>query len=115
MFFVLFCFFFFFIIVFVVVNFVFVYQVKIDPLINAAKTIAYGPGLEDGKNKDGEPTSFIIETRDKDGKPVGALGKGLPFVVDVQGPKGKVPHKIKDLGDGRYEVKEKKRRKLPCF
>lgn len=77
---------------------------KVDPLINAAKTLVYGDGVEDGKNKDGEPTSFIIETRDKDGKPVGAQGSGLPFEVDVRGPKGKVPHKIKDLGDGKYEV-----------
>ncbi len=80
------------------------YTVVVDPLVNAAKTLAYGPGLENNKNRDGEPTSFTIETRDKDGKPVKEKGAGLPFKVDVQGPKGPVPHKIRDNKDGTYTV-----------
>jgi hypothetical protein len=72
--------------------------VTVDPLINAEKSLAHGPGLETNTNRDGEQTHFTIETRlkqmlffktslillfcrDKDGKPVGALGKGLPFKV----------------------------------
>ncbi len=67
---------------------------------------------------------ILLFCRDKDGKPVGALGKGLPFKVtqllykvffafvegfkiyllfsqvDVKGPKGAVPARVKDNNDG---------------
>jgi len=68
---------------------------------DASKSKAYGPGLEDGV-QDNLPTHFTVEARGTDGNrmPKG----GDPFEVKVTGPKGNVPAKITDNGDGTYNV-----------
>jgi hypothetical protein len=72
----------------------------VTPNVSAEQTKCAGPGLENGKNKDTVPTYFTIETRDKDGKPIGPAGAGKDFKVDIQGPKGKVKSAVKDNNDG---------------
>jgi hypothetical protein len=42
---------------------------------------------------DSQPQEFYIEPLDQDGKPLGPAGKGKPFKVTVDGPKGPVPVK----------------------
>lgn len=76
------------------------YKVVVDPTLDASRSLAHGPGIEDGANRDGEKTHFIVELRDKDGKPVGAKGAGAPLVATVQGPTGPVPVKMTDRRDG---------------
>jgi len=76
-------------------------DVKIDAGVDAANTIAYGPGLEPG-NVDTEPAEFTIESRDINGLPIKEGGED--FVVDIDGPNGKVPAKVTDNGDGTYKV-----------
>uniref|UniRef100_A0A6B2L541 Calponin-homology (CH) domain-containing protein n=1 Tax=Arcella intermedia TaxID=1963864 RepID=A0A6B2L541_9EUKA len=66
-----------------------------------AKCLAYGPGLEPN-NLDTGDTSFTIEARDKNGKPMGQGGDN--FVVDIQGPTGPVEAAVVDNGDGTYTV-----------
>jgi filamin len=67
----------------------------------AAKTIAYGPGLEPG-NEAGNETSFTIEARNVHGRKVPIGGHSFP--VKIQGPHGEVPSKTVDNGDGTYTV-----------
>jgi len=66
------------------------------------KSVAYGPGLENGKVQDNLPTDFTIESRDRDGNKVPRGGD--KYEVKVQGPSGPVPAQIKDNGDGTYKV-----------
>merc|ERR1711991_1180342 len=75
------------------------YNIDVQPKVDVAKTLCHGPGLEDGI-LDTQPTHFMIETRDQDGNPLNEKGANQPFVVDIQGPDGKVPAKIKDNKDG---------------
>merc|ERR1711991_197014 len=79
------------------------YNIDVQPKVDVAKTLCHGPGLEDGI-LDTQPTHFMIETRDQDGNPLNEKGANQPFVVDIQGPDGKVPAKIKDNKDGTYRV-----------
>jgi len=79
------------------------YKLSVEQKVDASKTLCHGPGLEDGI-LDTQPTYFDIETRDQDGKPIGEKAKGMPFVVDIQGPDGPVPAKVTDNGDGTYRV-----------
>ncbi len=48
------------------------YSVFVKPAVSAARTTCAGPALLPG-NKDGVPTYFVIETKDKDGKPCGKV------------------------------------------
>jgi len=75
--------------------------VDIEPGTDAANSIAYGPGLEPGVTNT-EPAIFTIESKDNLGNPI--TEGGDPYVVNIDGPKGKVPAKIKDNGDGTYQV-----------
>eukprot|EP01114_Cavostelium_apophysatum_P014354 TRINITY_DN369_c0_g1_i1.p1 TRINITY_DN369_c0_g1~~TRINITY_DN369_c0_g1_i1.p1 ORF type:complete len:755 (+),score=260.59 TRINITY_DN369_c0_g1_i1:68-2332(+) len=77
------------------------FHVNVEAGTDANKSLAYGPGLEDGVT-DQLPTHFTVESRDKHGNrmPTG----GDPFEVKVQGPNGPVPATIKDNGDGTYKV-----------
>jgi len=79
------------------------YHIEVQPKVDVTKTLCHGPGLEDGI-LDTQPTYFMIETRDQDGKPLNKKGANQPFVVTVDGPKGKVPVKITDNKDGTYRV-----------
>jgi len=76
-------------------------DVVIDPATDAAHSIAYGPGLEPG-NFDTAETTFTIEARDRNDKPIKQGGDN--FKVDIQGPTGSVPAKLVDNGDGTYSV-----------
>uniref|UniRef100_A0A6B2L2H7 Uncharacterized protein n=1 Tax=Arcella intermedia TaxID=1963864 RepID=A0A6B2L2H7_9EUKA len=76
-------------------------DVVIDAGTDASQCIAYGPGLEPN-NLDTGDTSFTIEARDKNGKPMGQGGDN--FVVDIQGPTGPVEAAVVDNGDGTYTV-----------
>eukprot|EP01125_Pyxidicula_operculata_P021818 TRINITY_DN8667_c0_g1_i1.p1 TRINITY_DN8667_c0_g1~~TRINITY_DN8667_c0_g1_i1.p1 ORF type:complete len:745 (-),score=216.17 TRINITY_DN8667_c0_g1_i1:63-2297(-) len=76
-------------------------QVAIKPGTDAGQSIAYGPGLEPGVTNT-EPAVFTIESRDCLGNPIKEGGE--PFNVDIDGPKGKVPAKVTDNGDGTYNV-----------
>jgi len=76
-------------------------DVNIDPSTDAAQTIAFGPGLEPN-NYDNAETHFTIEARDKNAKPTHKPGD--KFDVDIQGPTGPIPAKVKDNGDGTYHV-----------
>jgi len=76
-------------------------DVIIDPATDAAHSIAYGPGLEPG-NFDTAETTFTIEARDRNDKPIKQGGDN--FAVDIQGPTGPVPAKLVDNGDGTYSV-----------
>ncbi len=78
------------------------YKVLVDASIDASRSAAWGPGIEDNKNRDGEPTTFTVELRDKDGKPIGGKAAGVPLVATVQGPSGPVPVKQRDNRDGTY-------------
>lgn len=78
------------------------YKIVVDPTIDASRSAAYGPGIENNKNRDGEPTNFTVELRDKDGKPIGSKAAGVPLVATVNGPTGPVPVKQKDNRDGTY-------------
>ncbi len=78
--------------------------INVEPGVSASQTICHGPGLEDGI-LDTQPTYFTIETRDAHGRPIpGTKGAGQPFLVDIQGPNGKVPAKVTDNNDGTYRV-----------
>jgi len=74
---------------------------EVEPGTDASKTIAFGPGLED-KVYDTLPTHFTIQAKDRYGNNIPKGGD--PFTVDIQGPKGDVPAKIHDNGDGTYRV-----------
>ena len=52
-------------------------------------------------------TSSVLDTptRDAHGRPIpGTKGAGQPFLVDIQGPNGKVVAKVTDNNDGSYLV-----------
>jgi len=76
-------------------------DVIIDPATDPSQCIAYGPGLQPGL-KDGEDTSFTIEARDKFGKPTKTVDDN--FKVEINGPAGPIPCKVKPNGDGTYNV-----------
>jgi len=71
------------------------------PGTDAEKSIAFGPGLEDGVT-DTLPTYFTIQAKDRLGRPTKKGGD--PFQVKIKGPKGEVPCKVTDNGDGTYRV-----------
>jgi len=75
--------------------------VDVVPGAEPGTSIAYGPGLEKGV-KDNEPTHFTIESRDKNNNKI--THGNDKFNVKIDGPKGNVPAKIKDNGDGTYKV-----------
>jgi filamin len=77
------------------------FSVNVVPGTDADKTRVYGPGIEDGV-QDNLPTHFNIEARDRLGNPIREGGD--PFDVKIHGPKGEVPAKITDNGDGTYRV-----------
>lgn len=68
---------------------------------DANKSIAYGPGLEDGVT-DTLPTHFTIEARDRNGNRIKKGGD--PFEVKIDGPTGPIEPKVTDNGDGTYLV-----------
>jgi len=74
---------------------------QVEPGTDASKTIAFGPGLED-KVYDTLPTYFTIQSKDRYGNNITTGGD--PFTVQIEGPKGDVPAKLKDNGDGTYRV-----------
>jgi len=74
-------------------------KVKIDAGPDAGHTIAYGPGLGPDVNT-AEPAVFTVETRDCNDKPI--KEGGAPVALEVIGPNGKIPSKLKDNGDGTY-------------
>ncbi len=78
------------------------YKIVVDPTIDASRSKAYGPGIEDNKNRDGEKTNFTVELCDKDGKPIGAKASGAPIKAVVHGPNGPVPVQQRDTRDGKY-------------
>jgi len=80
------------------------FQINIGAGTDADRSIAYGPGLEDGVT-DQLPTQFTIQA--KDGKGNNMKSGGDPFDVKIHGPKGDVPANIKDNGDGTYTVQYK--------
>lgn len=85
------------------------YRIVVDGRTNTKQTKCYGPGLEKDTVMELVETYFTIETRDKNGKLLGKAGAGKPFAVKVEGPKGAVPAKIEDHGDGeRKNVPKKK-------
>jgi filamin len=77
------------------------FKVNVEPGTDANKTIAYGPGLEDGI-PDTLPTHFTIEAKDKYGNRMEKGGD--PFEVKITGPNGEVPAQVTDNGDGTYTV-----------
>lgn len=77
------------------------FHVNIAAGTDANKSMAYGPGLEDGVT-DQLPTTFTIQA--KDGKGNNMKNGGDPFEVKIKGPKGDVPANMKDNGDGTYTV-----------
>ena len=81
------------------------YQVEIDQRLDTQNTKCFGPGLEKESVKELLPTEFTIETRDKNGKPLGKVGAGRPFVVEIEGPTGPVSATLDDHGDGTYTAK----------
>jgi len=78
------------------------FNVNISQGTSPDKSLVYGPGVEDNAPQDNLPTNFTIESRDRDGNKVPRGGDN--YVVDIQGPNGPVPAKIKDNGDGSYNV-----------
>jgi filamin len=77
------------------------FKVPVVPGTDASQSRVWGPGVEDGV-QDNLPTHFNIEARDKKGNPIREGGD--PFEVKITGPKGEVPHKLTDNGDGTYRV-----------
>jgi len=77
------------------------FHVNIEAGSDAIKSIAFGPGLEDGVT-DQLPTTFTIQARDKNGNDMKKGGD--PFDVKINGPNGPVPAKVKDNDDGTYTV-----------
>ena len=70
---------------------------------SAENTIAYGPGLENGKCNTAEPAEFTIETKNHLGDRVPTAGDCLKaFVEDPTG--AELPVDIKDNGDGTYKA-----------
>jgi filamin len=69
---------------------------------DASKTKVHGPGIQPEGVQDNLPTHFFIESVGTDGQPVRKGGD--PFEVKITGPKGDVPAKITDNGDGTYRV-----------
>jgi len=66
---------------------------------DASKSLVYGPALEE-RVQDNLPTQLHIKAIGTDGTPVGHGGD--PFDVKVTGPRGPVPVKLTDNGDGTY-------------
>jgi len=77
-------------------------RVGINIGTDAAKSKVWGPGVEKEGVQDNLPTYFNIESYGTDGQPMRKGGD--PYVVKVSGPKGEVPHKVTDNGDGTYRV-----------
>jgi filamin len=75
--------------------------VNIGAGTDAAKSIAFGPGLED-KVSDHLPTMFTIQAKDRNGNNMNKGGD--PWEVKIQGPDGPVDANVKDNGDGTYTV-----------
>jgi filamin len=81
------------------------FSVNVDKLgVDAAKSQAYGPGLEGGATK--EPTQFTIVAHNKKGDPVGSGGDR--FDVKITDPYGsEIRSDVVDKKDGTYEVNYK--------
>jgi len=81
------------------------FSVNVDKLgVDAAKTHAYGPGLEGGSTK--EPTHFTIAAHNKKGDPVGTGGDR--FDVKITDPYGaEIKSEVVDNKDGTYAVNYK--------
>jgi len=77
------------------------FKVPIEAGADAIKSIAFGPGLEDG-NDDQHDTTFTIQAKDRNGNNMDKGGD--PFDVKIHGPNGPVDAKIKDNDDGTYTV-----------
>jgi len=77
------------------------FKVNIDAGTDANKSIAYGPGLEDGVT-DTLPTHFTIESRDRNGNRIKKGGD--PFEVTIDGPTGPIKPNVTDNEDGTYLV-----------
>jgi len=78
------------------------FRVTVGAGTDGHSSIAYGPGLEDGKVNDQHPTNFTIQAKDRNGNNMNRGGD--PFEVKIQGPDGPVDADIKDNGDGTYNV-----------
>lgn len=70
--------------------------------VDAANTFADGPGLTHADTF--APAHFCIHARNCFGNPLEPLHGGDTFVVDINGPEGKVTAKITDSGNGDYPV-----------
>ena len=88
------------------------FTVNIEPGTDASKSVAFGPGLEDGV-RDTLPTFFTIQAKDRLGRDVKKGGD--PFEVKVKGPHGEVPVKLTDNGDGTYKVQKNQKLFLHKF
>jgi len=80
-------------------------DVVIDAGTDASNCIAYGPGLEPGKNYDTKPAEFTIQARDCFGNDIKEGGD--PFLVAIEGPAGPVQVDVQDNGDGTYTCQYK--------
>jgi len=75
-------------------------RVGINVGTDASKTKVFGPGVQPEGVQDNLPTYFNIEAIGTDGRPMGKGGD--PFEVKVTGPRGPVPVKLTDNGNGTY-------------
>jgi filamin len=76
-------------------------DLKIQAAPDSSQTWAEGPGIEDGKVFDNEPTWFVIHAVDGNGAP--RTTGGDKFDIKISGVYD-VDHKVTDNNDGTYKV-----------
>ncbi len=78
--------------------------IVVEPGVDAKNSAVKGPGVEATGVLQDHETYFDIIAKDAKGREVGAKGAGMPFAVNVKGPKGNVPAKLVDQKNGSYHV-----------
>jgi len=69
-------------------------DIIVEPGVDAKHSLCQGPGLApEGLIQDRE-TYFDIITRDSKGRNVGPKGAGMPFQVQIKGPRGPIPPRL---------------------